>query len=203
MSKKNFLLATIAGFFTALFISPVLKNLSVNIPYYGAIFVILPLLWIFLLFLSSRIKNHFPWVHQFVKFLIVGGLNTSIDFGILNIISMRYGIYAGVKIIGINPLSFVMAVTNSFFWNKYWTFGEKTAPEFKEAAKFLSVTMVGLFINTAVVFLITKYFVFDGFTPGQILNLAKAMATGVSMFWNFTAMRTFVFNETASAAKIA
>lgn len=189
---KEYIFAAAAGVVSAFFLLPVFKNLSLNIPYYGIVFLILPVSFIFAIFVSSKIKA--LWFKQFVKFAIVGFLNTTIDFGILNFISLKFNIYSGVKIIGVNPLSFVVAGTNSFLLNKYFTFGEKTKIEAGEVLRFLFITLTGLFINTGIVFLATNYISFNGLSQGQILNLGKALATGISLFWNFFGMRIFVFN---------
>ena len=110
MRKKDYILAAVAGVITAFFILPVLKNIDVYIPYRLALFFIIPLLWLGLIFIASflRLKEKILWLNQFGKFFIVGFLNTSIDFGILNIMSMRLGIYAGLSVIGVNPFSFLI-----------------------------------------------------------------------------------------------
>lgn len=192
MLKKDYLLAIIAGVVTAFFLLPVLKNASIDIPYYQLIFLIIPLLWCAVIFVSSFFKSQV--IKQFAKFIIVGSLNTSIDLGILNLMSMKYHIYSGIKVVGVNPFSFIAALANSFIWNKYWTFGEKEG-EFEEIPKFLTVAAVGLFINTGILYLITNFVNFGGLLPGQILNLGKLLATAVSLIWNFTGMKIFVFNS--------
>lgn len=189
---KDYIFAVVAGIVAAFFLLPVFKNLSINIPYYGIVFLILPLSFVFAIFVSSKIKVE--WFKQFVKFAIVGFLNTTIDFGILNFISLKFHIYSGIKIIGVNPLSFVVAGTNSFLLNKYFTFNEKTKIETGEVLRFIFIIVTGMFINTGIVFLATNYINFNGLSQGQILNLGKVMATGISLFWNFFGMRIFVFN---------
>lgn len=189
---------------TAFFVLPVLKNINVEPPYKLALFTIIPFLWILLLFFSRLLGRYFSWSRQFGKFLITGFLNTSIDFGILNIMSMKYGIYAGLRIIGINPLSFLAAITNSFFWNKYWTFETKNKPKLKEIGGFLLVAIIGVIINTGIVLFITAFIApFSVFNEGRILNLAKAIATGFVLFWNFWAMKIFVFKKQIPSSELS
>lgn len=191
ITKKDYILSAIAGFITVLFLYPVFTNISLKIPYYKVFFIIAPILWmlgIYIVFLFRR-----EWMRQFGKFAVVGVLNTAIDFGILNFMSMRFHAYSGLKILETNPISFIIAVTNSFFWNKYWVFGEKKRPDILEVVKFLLITSIGSLINTSIVFLITKNFTFGNFSEGQILNLAKIFATAITLLWNFTGLRIFVF----------
>src|SRR3989338_5862467 len=125
MQKRDYILALISGVIAAFFVLPVLRNISISLPFSSAIlFLLFPLIFVLLLFFASFFKN-WLFVRQFARFLVTGFLNTSIDFGILNIMSMKLGIYAGLRIIGINPFSFLIAAANSFFWNKYWTFSQK------------------------------------------------------------------------------
>jgi len=188
---KDYIFAVVAGVVSAFFLLPVFKNLSINISYYGFVFLFLPVSFIFAVFVSSKFKAQ--WFRQFIKFAIVGFLNTTIDFGILNFISLKFHIYSGVKIIGVNPLSFIVAGTNSFLLNKYFTFNEKTKIEAGEVLRFAFIVVTGMFINTGIVFLATNYVNFNGLSEGQVLNLGKALATGISLFWNFFGMRIFVF----------
>jgi len=196
MRKKDYILAIIAGVVTALFILPVLKNVNLYLSYWIALFFIIPALWVLLIFFSSLLKERYLWLRQFAKFLIIGFLNTGIDFGILNLMSAKFGIYAGLKIIGINPFSLIFASSNSFLWNKYWTFETKGKPRLNEIIQFVLVMIIGMVINTAIVILLTSYISPSSFlTKGRILNLAKAIATAISLFWNFTGMKIFVFRK--------
>ena len=137
-------------------------------------------------------------IRQFGKFVVIGFMNTAIDFAILNLLMWWIGIYKGSWIILLNAISFSIAVINSYLWNKYWTFRAKEADEAGEIAKefsqFIAVTLVGLAINTSVVFGITTFVqpVF-GLSPEIWANLAKVAATGFSLIWNFIGYKFIVF----------
>lgn len=73
-------------------------------------------------------------IDQFSKFLVVGFMNTAIDFGILNLLMWLTGVYKGQWIILLNATAFAVAVINSYLWNKYWTFRAKEAKEKGELA---------------------------------------------------------------------
>lgn len=199
MTKKDYILGIIAGLITAIFILPILKNVSLNLPFglsYSIFFAAIPGFWLFSIFISSFFQNRFPFVGQLVKFVIAGFLNTAIDFGILNFLSLELGVYSGVKILGINPLSFIIAAINSFFWNKYWTFNKTEKPELKEVLGFAVVTITAVIINTGIMFFASKILInYVSLSSGKILNLAKVFATVVSLFWNFIGMKIFVFKK--------
>ncbi|OGD86168.1 hypothetical protein A2164_00095, partial [Candidatus Curtissbacteria bacterium RBG_13_35_7] len=92
--------------------------------------------------------------------------------------------------------SFLTAVINSFFWNKKWVFKKETGVNF---ITFLVVTTIGLAINNFIVYLITTH-VPHAFIASDKLwaNIAKAFATGIAMFWNFTGYKLIVFKKTSS-----
>ena len=196
MQKRDYILALISGVIAAFFVLPVLRNISISLPFSSAIlFLLFPLIFVLLLFFASFFKN-WLFVRQFARFLVTGFLNTSIDFGILNIMSMKLGIYAGLRIIGINPFSFLIAAANSFFWNKYWTFSQKGKIQAKEIIEFFLVVGLGVVLNTGIIILITKIIPpFSVLNEGRLLNLAKAGATAVTLVWNFLGLKIFVFKK--------
>ncbi len=137
-------------------------------------------------------------VRQFSKFIIVGGVNTGIDFLVLNILIYITGITAGIELFVLNSISFSVAVVNSYFMNKRWTFQDKTraAQDPIKFSQFFAVSVVGIIINGLVLTGITT-----GITPlfglSAVLwaNIAKLMATGISLIWNFVGYKFFVFKR--------
>jgi len=135
-------------------------------------------------------------INQFSKFIVIGFMNTAIDFAILNFLMWWTGIYSGASIILLNMVSFSIAVFNSYFWNKYWTFRDLDKVEAKEFSQFILVTLIGLAINSSIVYgvttLVSPMF---GISPELWANLAKVAATGFSLIWNFIGYKFIVFNR--------
>jgi putative flippase GtrA len=125
---------------------------------------------------------------RFIKFGIVGTIGAVVDFSVLNL---------GIQVFGLekwlaNTFSFSAAVLSNFAWNRLWTF-----PESRERAigtqlvQFVIVNVVGYAINQAI-FLSLDYYLFSSWgTLGY--NLAKAIAIGVVLFWNFGANRVWTY----------
>jgi len=136
-------------------------------------------------------------ISQFSRFIAVGLVNTAIDFAVLNLLSWTTGIYSGSGIILLNSVAFTAAVVNSYFMNKYWTFGVRDGVKTSEVSKFLGVSLVGLGINTSLVYGITTLIVLPLPQVGPALweNFAKAVATGASLIWNFIGYKLFVFKK--------
>ena len=107
------------------------------------------------------------FVWQGIKFILVGILNTAIDFGALNLLILLTGITGGWAIVPLNTISFLCAATNSYFLNKFWTF------------KVRGGLVYPLF----------------GLSPKIWVNLIKVLATAVSVTWNFVGSKFIVFKD--------
>ncbi len=139
----------------------------------------------------------FPFIKQFVKFFVVGIINTAIDFVVLNFEMMLTGITSGPYMFVLNSISFSVATTNSFFMNKRWTFEDK---ENKQSgvkfSQFLVVSIVGITINGGIVYAITSFTnPLFGMSPQLWANVAKLFATVVSLIWNFLGYKFIVFKK--------
>jgi putative flippase GtrA len=137
---------------------------------------------------------------QFIKFSLIGGLNTLIDFGVLNLLMWLTRTYQGLLILLFNTISFTTAVINSYCWNKYWTFQEKEKRGIPvQFFKFLIVSIIGAIINGGIVFAITTFIppIF-GLSRELWANLAKAVATAAGLIWNFIGYKFWAFKITGT-----
>lgn len=134
---------------------------------------------------------------QFLKFGLVGVLNTGVDIGVLNILMYIFGIYQGTAIIVFNIISVSLAIINSYFWNKYWTFKAKSKEkQVQEFGSFVVVSIGGGLINTFVIYSLTTFFD-PAFNLGEEIwaNIAKILAIGLAFLWNFGGYKYFVFKK--------
>jgi putative flippase GtrA len=202
--KRDIFLSFVCGFFAGVFLTVVIKNPHVD--EFKKLADLGGLLWLLPFFLAvafssgvlivkvifKRIKIFF----QFVKFAETGVLNTFIDMGVYNGLVWFSGVTSGLGIIPINVLSFSCATINSYFWNKHWTFDNKEKAKAREFVQFLAVSLVGMGINTFIVFFGTTFFFpFGGLSSGAWLNLVKVGAILVSMIWNFLGYKFIVFRK--------
>lgn len=205
--KKDFFLSIISGFLTGFisalifrflklsFIVPILNFRFSGDLWFNLIWFI-PILWVLGVYLGYKLSSFIPWLFQFSKFIAIGFLNTSIDFGILNLLVYLSGITKGLSIIGLNSISFLIAVINSYFWNKGWTFSLGTQLKAEEFTKYIIVTFFGLLINNGIVFLGTTLInpLFK-LTPILWINFVKAIGIIVSLTWNFIGYKIIVFKR--------
>ncbi|MBI4653192.1 GtrA family protein [Candidatus Kuenenbacteria bacterium] len=130
---------------------------------------------------------------QFIKFAIVGIINTGLDFIFFNFLILMTGIYKGGWLGLLNFISFSLATTNSYFLNKFWTFKKKETSSF---LIFFLISLAGCIINTSIVYSITT-FIPPFFDISQLLwvNIAKLLAISISMVWNFIGYKFWVFRK--------
>lgn len=196
MSSRNLLLSILAAAITAFFLPPTLQEKGINIlsvypTYY--IYIAYPLLafagMVFAYFLGK--KAAILW--QLAKFGLVGVLNTAIDFGILNYLSSYAGVTEGIQLVPIKAVSFLVALINSYWWNKNWVFeGRKKA----NALTFVVISTIGISINVSTVYILTTLFPAPAGLSSQIwLNIANVGATLMSLGWNFLGYRLIVFKK--------
>ncbi len=136
-------------------------------------------------------------VKRFAKFAIVGAAGSVTDFTILNVLIQVFG----ASLVLANTVSFSVAVAQNFVLNRLWTFPEsQTRRAHRQLLQFLGVSLVGLGINQLVflslhhaldAFWISAWGEGIGFTLSY--NFAKLLATGVVLFWNFTANRLWTY----------
>src|SRR3989338_909332 len=116
-------LVTVLSFPTVL---NVVSNFSTN--FQIAISLTLGILTIVGLLVVRFLSRWLQILWQIGKFGVVGGLNTFVDFGVLNLLIIMSSTTAIATSIWLGwfaifkGISFIAAVINSYFWNKYWTF---------------------------------------------------------------------------------
>lgn len=196
MIKRDFLISLAAAFLTSGFLIPTLVNTNTfqQLPSpLILLFVAFPIVSLTGMFVASLIAQKISLFWQLAKFAQVGFLNTAIDFGILNFLIAITQVTSGTGIILINATSFSTALLNSFFWNRDWVFGQTKRSNF---ATFAIVTLIGLSINTGVVYGLTTYISpVLVTTPELWANSAKVIATFLSLTWNFAGYKLVVFKR--------
>jgi len=96
-------------------------------------------------------------------------------------------------LIAANTISFSIAVLSNFTWNRLWTFPEsRQRPLIPQLAQFALVNVIGLAINTLVLWVV--YNLIKGLVPDPLnYNLAKVAAIGIVLFWNYGMNRLWTY----------
>lgn len=128
---------------------------------------------------------------QKVRFLLVGGTNTVIDFGLLFLLRAF-----GLPTIPANIISTTSAFCFSFFANKKFTFKTTDTNVKREVVLFIVVTLFGLWVlQTIVIALVAP--LLSTVMPSMDMALlgAKLVATVVTLTWNYIMYSRVVFKQ--------
>lgn len=141
--------------------------------------------------------------NRFIKFAIVGALGALIDFGLLNLALyfirniLHWDLLPGYSFDGnllvANTFSVCVAMLSNFTWNRLWTYPEsRTRKKRTQLPQFVVVNLVGLLLNNLIVVGL------DALLRPHIgeplsYNIAKAIAIGIVLFWNFGANRLWTY----------
>lgn len=158
-------------------------------------------------------------VRQFVKFCVVGVVSFLIDYCIR--MTLLLGVpwgqtrlgdafggwlrssmpaifsYADKNTAAAMPIfatfSASVAILNSFFWNRAWTFRIRGREEAAaQLRRFVLVSLVGLGLN---VMLSTVFFRLIPGTEKSSARIATILAAVVVAFWNFAGQRLYAFRQ--------
>lgn len=139
-------------------------------------------------------------IKQAVKFVLVGGLNTLIDLGVLNLLIFITGIASGAGYSVFKGISFIVAVINSYFLNKLWTFKSNgVVNKSREFSQFFVVSLIGFGINVGVASLVVNV-IGNPFNSSLLsdkiwANIGAIAATFSGMTWNFIGYKFIVFKK--------
>lgn len=123
------------------------------------------------------------------RFLVVGGANTALDFGLLFILN-----HLGLPALIANIISTGCAFIFSFFANKKYTFSGGSDNIRREMVLFVVVTLFGLWaIQTCIIAAAKPILVPILGSSESALFVAKLIATVASMTWNYVLYIKLVF----------
>jgi len=120
---------------------------------------------------------------KFLKFGVVGLSGVVVDFFVTWLCKEKLGVNKYVA----NAIGFSLAVINNFLLNRYWTFKDNIQPATEQFLKFALIALVGLAINSFLLFVILKFIKINFY-------ITKLLVIGLVFFWNFFMNYLFTFH---------
>lgn len=129
------------------------------------------------------------WTWQYIvrhrdlltKYATVGLLSAVLDFSLLYILTDLVGLHY----LASATISFVLAATSNYWFNKNWTF-KSNGQHRKQLPVFFTLAILGLIINNNIMYIAVEQ-----------LNLhylwAKLFAAAIVTFWNFFGNKYLTF----------
>ena len=136
------------------------------------------------------------FIHQFIKFVLVGFINTAVYFGSLNLFMVVSQIHQGWWYSIFVAIAFVVSSINSYFWNKRWTFQKGKQFERKEFSRFITICTISFFINVGIAsFLNNTLGAQLGIPVFLWANLSALVPAVITTFINFFGSKYLVFER--------
>ena len=129
----------------------------------------------------------YPSTKQFTKSVIVGLVNTAIDFFIYFSLTRGTDFFER-HLLSANIIAFSIAATNSFFWNKKWTFRDQGKNYHVQYSKFLIVSIGGLILSQGIFVIGVHYLKISDI-------ITKLAAVAIVTFWNFALNKWWTFKK--------
>ncbi len=198
LTFRDLLFAAINGAFIGILAPFIFANLAVQLPVspilFAPILALLSALGVAIGYFLSRIRSFF---FQLSKFGLIGVSNTVIDLGIYNLFIFMSDVSSGYLIAVFKSFSVLIAIVNSYVWNKFWSFEKKDVANMgEEFTQFLLVSLTGLLLNVG----ITAFVVNLIGAPADIsdktwANIGGLTASILVLTWNFVGYKFFVFKK--------
>jgi putative flippase GtrA len=151
----------------------------------------------------EKVIQKYPIIGQFIRFGLIGGLNTSVDLGILNILMFSTGIYEGGPYSVFKTISFCFAAVFGYFMHKTWSFKDTSKDKaLVKFSQFFAVSLIGAIINVGVATLVVNYlkpivnanltiFISDPLWA----TIGALCGTAIGLIWNFIGYKLIVFKK--------
>ncbi len=127
-------------------------------------------------------------IRQFLKFGMVGFLNTGISISTIFILMKLFGVSYVVS----NVVGYGLAVINSFIWNKLWTFKGK-GNLFGEIARFFGIFLICYFLQLGLLVLLKEHIHISA-------DLSQLIAMAFYIVLNFIGHKLFTFRDAKYAS---
>jgi len=207
--KKDLYLVSLVGLLVGLLIQPILSSTKVlalvtsyvplsNVSLRVLICLFFLVLAPLALWLASRLTRFFSFIYQVAKFAAVGTLNSFIDLGFFSLLGLLMGQPLGGTFAfgAMKTASFLAATTNSYFWNKLWTFGDVSKNDTSKVVKFYVITGLNFLVNVGVATAISSMRP-EGLIWVNVISPVCGIFAG--MAGNFFGYKLLVFGKSASS----
>ena len=132
-------------------------------------------------------------VTQFLRYCLVGGINTAIDLLILNILLWRFPTNNVQVLVVYNSFAYSSGAVSSFFLNKYWTFRHKQRTTRREVIRFVAILLFEVLYSNGLVWLAGKALQPVISNPTLWGNTSKLVAVAVGAVITYIFMRFWTF----------
>ena len=144
---------------------------------------------------KRTMRNRTIW--QFVRFGLVGCLNTTIDLLVLNCLLWLWPGQNIARLLLFNTIAYTCGALNSFALNKYWTFRRAGHPKAREVTRFLLMTLAAIGCNDLILWFMGNFLHPAHLNAALWTNSSKVAAIGGTILVSYLGMRLWVFVQSS------
>ncbi len=198
VSSRDIGYAFITGLTAGIIAWMVLTFLQSSLPYGLApawLVLVIPVLWILGVQLGYVLGMWFGFFDQFGKYVAIGFTNFAVDAGVLNLLLSLTHATAGPGYVIQKSVSFLIAVTHSYYWNRRWAFQSSQSDTKGEFTKFMIVNLVALVVNVGVAFAVLHV---PHTNSAEVwANISAIAGSGAALIFSFIGFKLVVFKNHA------
>jgi putative flippase GtrA len=142
---------------------------------------------------GHRFQGWSSTLKQFIRYCLVGGINTGCDLLILNILLWRFPTNNVQMLVVYNSIAYTGGAVSSFFLNKYWTFRHTQRATWKQVRRFVITLFFEVLYSNGLIWLAGKALQPVIANPTLWGNASKLVAVAVGTIISYTWMRFWTF----------
>ena len=200
LSKRDIAYAIATGLTAGVLAWGVLTFLQRSLPLGFAtawLVLVIPLLWISSVQLGYILGRLFGFFNEFGKYVATGFTNFAVDAGVFNVLLSITHAPEGPLFVVQKSISFVVAVSHSYYWNRRWAFQRAAAgsPSVRsEFTKFLTVNLIAMVVNVGVAYGVVHFALRPAtFSPEVWANIGAIAGAAAALIFNFIGFKVVVF----------
>jgi putative flippase GtrA len=193
------------GLIIALLSLPILRNLDVpellsaqglSFFWCSVVFIcIAPFALLTMAYALAMLPFHHASAAQLSRYAVIGCFNVALNASIFNLLMLVSGISSGPMVTFFAVITFIIVVTQSFFWSVFWTF-KNIPPKNKKRQYFQFFTISSLVaaVNIGIIYFMTSVMGAPAGMSGPLwANIALLCTIFTALVGNFFGYKFFVF----------
>lgn len=199
MKVIDIIFALVCGRIVGFLIGDFLQEWGIHLGLYYTLllWILLPFLALFCLWVASVIGRKMLFVFQAAKHLLIGAAATVLDLKLFEGLALVLAIVIPSSWIVSKSISFLAATVVKYWGNKYWAFAKHEQEDlYKELLHFFFITLLGLLLDVGIFYYCTRIMGPQlGLTPVVWVKVSVILAALIAALWNFLGYKLLVFKK--------
>jgi putative flippase GtrA len=193
------------GFVIALLLLPVLRNLDIPmlLSRFGLPVISIAMLFVMiapiglltLAYMLVSLPFHHSSAAQLSRYAVIGCFNVALNAAIFNLLILISGISIGPMVTLFAVVTFIIVITQSFFWSAFWTFRNMSTKNRRyQYMRFFAVSSIVTVVNIGIIQVMVNVIGAPYGIPAPVwANIALLCTIFTALLGNFLGYKHLVF----------